>query len=123
MQINTKAHPDVTPQQMLVPEQNIDYGTGYLREQTNRFGPDLSAVISSYNAGHPISGNSPYVASVLQYYDWFKQNDLNIVEPSNGGTTDGGGTSTGSGFPQNKDIWLIVGGIIGILILASVLSR
>lgn len=73
MQINTRAHPDVTPQQMLVPEANITYGSNYLAQQVARYG--LEGGISAYNAGHPISGNRAYVDSVLAYKAWFEDND------------------------------------------------
>jgi hypothetical protein len=73
MQVNTRAHPDVSPAQMLDPAQNIAYGTAYLAQQLARYGfPDG---VSAYNAGRPISGNAGYVRDVLAYQAWYQAND------------------------------------------------
>ena len=82
MQLNFNYFKTSSGQPILDPEENINRGTAYLAEQTNRFGPEESAIISSYNAGHPISGNlSNYVQPVLQYRDWFVANDNGQTQP------------------------------------------
>lgn len=73
MQINTRAHPEISPARALVPEFSITYGTAYLAQQLARYG--IPQGISAYNAGHPIAGNSAYVAEVLAYQDWYLAND------------------------------------------------
>ena len=82
MQVNTRAHPDVTPAQMLDPAANIAYGTRYLGQQLARYG--VPAGISAYNAGHPISGNASYVADVQAYEAWYLANDPASGAPPGG---------------------------------------
>lgn len=116
MQVNTAAHPDVTPQQMLDPSQNIPYGTQYLAYQIQRYGGDLSQAISAYNAGHAISGNvSSYVQPVLQYYNWFLDNDI-------GGGGNGGGTPPDWGTDPN-DLKMIAALVVGGLLLFALFRR
>lgn len=121
MQVNTKAHPDVTPAQMLDPEQNIPYGTAYLAYQLKRYAGDMSKAISAYNAGTAYSSNfSSYVQPVMLYYQWFLAND-----PGSGGNggveippNDSGGVDISQG-----DIQLIAGLAVGILLLFMLLRR
>lgn len=114
MQLNFNYFKTATGQPITDPDENIDRGTAYLAEQTRRFGPDLSAVISSYNAGHPISGNiSSYVNPVLQYYQWFLDNDVGV--PTNG---NGGGVDINDG-----DIKLIAGITVAALLLWALVRR
>jgi Transglycosylase SLT domain len=73
MQINTRAHPDVSPAQAYDPAFAIPYGAAYLASLIARDG--LPGAISSYNAGRPITGNAAYVSAVLAYQQWFELND------------------------------------------------
>jgi soluble lytic murein transglycosylase-like protein len=73
MQINIRAHPDVSSAQALDPAFAIPYGANYLASLIARDG--LPAAISSYNAGRPITGNAAYVSAVLAYQAWFEAND------------------------------------------------
>jgi hypothetical protein len=73
MQINTAAHPDITPAQALDPTVGIPYGAAYLASLIAQYG--LPQAISAYNAGHPITGNAAYVSAVLAYQQWFELND------------------------------------------------
>ena len=117
MQVNTKAHPDVTPAQMLDPSQNIPYGTQYLAYQINRYSGDLEKAASAYNAGTATTVNySNYVVPVMQYYSWFLANDVggggNGVEPP---TTDWG--------MGENDLKLIAGLVVGGLLIFALLRR
>src|SRR5215475_9987492 len=43
------------------PQANIFRGSQLLASLFTQFGPDEGAVISAYNAGHPITAKAPYV--------------------------------------------------------------
>ena len=121
MQVNTKAHPDVAPDQMLDPSQNIPYGTAYLAYQLNRYGGDMAKAVSAYNAGTAISTNvAGYVQPVMQYYQWFLAND-----PGSGG---GGGIEVppvdNNGVDiTDSDMKVIAGLAVGMLLLFMLLRR
>lgn len=57
--------PGVTPDELRDPATNIDVGADYLATQLARYGGDLSAAISAYNAGTATSRNQSYVDRVL----------------------------------------------------------
>lgn len=121
MQLNYNYFKTADGQPIRDPAENITRGTAYLAEQMRRFGPDLSPVISSYNAGHPITGNlSSYVHPVMLYYQWFLANDPG--SGANGGveppSTDGGGVDITDG-----DLKVIAGLAVGILLLFMLLRR
>lgn len=112
MQVNTKAHPDVTPQQMLDPAQNIPYGTQYLAYQLGRYGGDIEKAVSAYNAGHYIVGNyTNYVSPVMQYYNWFLANDNGSGEPPPDWGTD------------PADLKLMAALVVGALLVFAMMRR
>jgi soluble lytic murein transglycosylase-like protein len=109
MQLNYNFFKTANGDPILDPQENVNRGTAYLAEQTRKYGSRLEDIISSYNAGHPITGNqASYVQPVMQYLDWFRANDSG----SGGGTTE----------LDNTDIKLIAG-IVVLLGLLWVLVR
>lgn len=118
MQLNYNYFKTADGQPILDPAENINRGTAYLAEQTRRFGPDLSPIISSYNAGHPITGNlSSYVQPVMLYYQWFLAND-----PGSGGN--GGIEPTPNGVDiSDSDIKMIAGVAVFAALLFMLLRR
>lgn len=62
----------VTEQELYDPNLNIAVGTHYINTLQTQYGSQgINAVISAYNAGHPISSNTDYVDKVLTYYKMF----------------------------------------------------
>ena len=117
MQLNYNYFKTSDGQPITDPAENIDRGTSYLASQMSRFGPDLSAVVSSYNAGHPISGNvSSYVQPVMLYYQWFLSND-----PGSGGSDVP--PDSGSVDITDGDMKVIAGIAVGALLLFMLLRR
>lgn len=117
MQLNYNYFKTAGGQPITDPAENIDRGTSYLAAQMSRYGPDLADVISSYNAGHPITGNvGSYVQPVMAYYQWFLANDPASgadVQPSDGGSVD----------ITDGDMKMIAGIAVGALLLFMLLRR
>ena len=118
MQLNSH-YWTINGQPILDPAANIDTGTRFLAQLLGQYGPDLSQVISAYNAGHPITGNAPYVQDVLAYYNWFQLNDPLLQ--TGGGVLPGDGSIPG--WPSDKDLQLILGIVVGIGLLIVALKR
>lgn len=130
MQLN--AHYWGTPEQLLVPENNINIGTRILADQLARLG-DMSLAIAAYNAGtsrsaadlsqriaNNVNNVGNYVSAVLAYYNYFLSHDFSTAGGGDlppGDTSGGGGENppldTSGGINQN---WIIAG-IVAVLAL------
>lgn len=112
MQLNVAFFHGSSGEPILDPAANIETGTQYLATLMSQYGSQgLSAVISAYNAGHPISGNSAYVNDVLTYYNWFKAND-----PASGGPPSGDGGTTLPTDDSTKMVIILL--VIGVLMFS-----
>lgn len=56
-----------TPETLLKPEVNLEYGAKYLSKQLKRYSGDYEKALSAYNAGTATAKNPQYVKKVLTY--------------------------------------------------------
>ena len=69
--------PGILADALLVPATNVRIGAAYLHYQRRRF-PEMTAAVSAYNAGRPITANEAYVTDVMRYYAWYLEHDRTI---------------------------------------------
>ena len=97
------------------PAQNADYAAGLLASHLDRYGGDVRAALSTYNAGTPSATGTRttwadgrtlgYADSVLRHYERLGGSDT-LPPPSPGAAS--GPTSTSAGAPD-------AGGLLGLL--------
>lgn len=96
MQINYSAH-GVSRATAMEPSWNVTYGASVIAGQLTRR-PTLDLALAGYNAGTSRSdsdlaqriaantlGVGNYVATVIDYYAWFRANDPSLAAPGGGG--------------------------------------
>lgn len=118
MQLNAHYFHGANGEPILDPEANIATGTQFLADLKRSYGSQGPlAVISAYNAGHPIAGNAPYVNEVLAYYQWFSAND-----PASGGITDGPPVDEIPGIVDATTMSLVAILVVGVILFAVMRS-